>query len=187
MILLSIYQGSRTTGWVLLESVPGALPRLVRHGNMPTLEFVDWVRGQQAAAEHVGHDGTGMSAGSGVSETCIGQRIEEILRPVPIEKVPVEKVRQFKIHLCGRATAKDSHVRQALIDRWGGDLKAIGGKRCLTCKGKGWRGRGRPPCDACRGEGWEVRPGPLYGVSNHAWSALAAGVYYCEGSHEHLP
>jgi hypothetical protein len=80
-------------------------------------------------------------------------------------------------------TAKDKDVRQAVIDHYGGDAKAIGGKKCGTCKGKGWVGRGRPKCEDCGeftgifdGTGYETPPGPLHGVSGHAWSALAVGL-----------
>lgn len=52
-------------------------------------------------------------------------------------------------HLCHSGTAKDSNVRAALIDLYGGKSKAIG----LT-----------------------KSRGPLYGVSNDVWSALAVGV-----------
>lgn len=58
--------------------------------------------------------------------------------------------REIRLHLCGSSRAKDSNVRQALIDRFGGKDKAIGKKSS---------------------------PGPLYGVSGHAWAALAVAVF----------
>ena len=184
--ILCIDPGSRTTGWVILEPIQDELPRLVDHGNTATLEFLDRLRDgreegiTQVVIEHVGHYGTGMAAGSDVFETCIliGRMIE-ILRPLSIEKVRRQSI---KAQICGRATAKDSNVRQALIDRWGGDELALGAKKCSRCKGKGWRGRGRPQCVECAGSGWQVHPGPLHRVSAHAWSALAAGIYFWETS-----
>ena len=57
-----------------------------------------------------------------------------------------------KLHLCGTMRAKDSNVRQALIDRFGpGKAKAIGTKKA---------------------------PGPLYGITSHLWAALAVAVYW---------
>ena len=183
-LILSIDPGSRITGWTILEPRSGDLPGVVEHGNTPTKEFLEWLRGNdtiqvtQAVIEHIGHYGTGMSAGADVFETCIHiGRMIEILRPIPVEKVRRQSI---KTQLCGRPTAKDTNVRQALIDRWGGDAQALGAVKCLTCKGKGWCGRGRPACLACGGNGWEVAPGPLHGISKHAWSALAVGVYYLE-------
>jgi hypothetical protein len=83
---------------------------------------------------------------------------------------------EIKLFLCGSARAKDPNVRQALIDRYGGDEVAIGGKKCLKCKGKGWFGSGRSECEECKGGGWLHPPGPLHGFSGHTWSALAVAV-----------
>ena len=60
---------------------------------------------------------------------------------------------EIKLHFCGTARAKDPHVRQALLDHFGGKEEAIGKKKA---------------------------PGPLYGVKGHAWSALAVAVYWLE-------
>ena len=54
------------------------------------------------------------------------------------------------MHLCKTTRAKDTNIRQALIDRFGpGKAAAIGVKR---------------------------KPGPLYGISGDKWSALAVAV-----------
>jgi len=58
-----------------------------------------------------------------------------------------------KLHLCGQSRAKDGNVRAAIIDRFGGKDAAIGKKKT---------------------------PGPLYGVSSHAWPALAVALTYIE-------
>ena len=58
--------------------------------------------------------------------------------------------REIKLHLCGTSRAKDANVRQALIDRYGGKEAALGKKRF---------------------------PGPLFGVSGHAWAALAVATF----------
>jgi hypothetical protein len=56
--------------------------------------------------------------------------------------------RAVKLHLCGTAKAKDANIRAALMDRFGGE----------------------------RAKGTKANPGPLYGVSSHAWAALAVAV-----------
>ena len=61
--------------------------------------------------------------------------------------------KDVKIAMCGVGNAKDSNIRAALIDRFGGKDRAIGCKRA---------------------------PGPLYGVKADAWSALALAVTYAE-------
>ena len=60
--------------------------------------------------------------------------------------------REVKLHLCGSMRAKDPNIRQVLLDRFGGD-------------------------DA---RGTKAHPGPLYGIANDVWSALAIAVVYTE-------
>ena len=93
----------------------------------------------------------GMAVGRDVFDTCVW-----IGRFVQAFHGPHTKVfrRDIKLHLCGQPRAKDSNVRQALIDRYGSTKReAIGTKK---------------------------EPGPLYGVSKHGWSALAVAVTYDE-------
>jgi hypothetical protein len=63
----------------------------------------------------------------------------------------VERVERLEVkkHICHHGSAKDPHIRQALIDRFGGKAKAIGLKNT---------------------------PGPLYGVKKDIWQALALAV-----------
>jgi hypothetical protein len=55
--------------------------------------------------------------------------------------------------ICQNPRAKDTNIRQAIIDRFGGKEKAIGNKK---------------------------NPGPLHGVSGDVWSAIAIGIAYDE-------
>lgn len=73
----------------------------------------------------------------------------------------------------GRARGTDSELRRSLIDAYGGDDRAFGAK-CKPCRGRGWRGAGRPTCDACGGSGWRVPEGPLAGFKgSHVFAGLA--------------
>jgi len=59
----------------------------------------------------------GMPVGREVFETCVTiGRIVEIFHPKSVRMV---YRRDIKLHLCGSARAKDSNIRQALIDRVG--------------------------------------------------------------------
>jgi len=78
------------------------------------------------------------------------------------------------------AAGNDTTVRAALIDRFGGEEKAIGAIKCGKCKGRGWFGRGRPTCPECEGGGWDCPPGPLYGISGDEWAALAVSITFAE-------
>lgn len=126
------------------------------------------------AIECIQHYGSGMPVGAEVFRTCfwIGRFIEAEAwrgRYVLITRPTI------KAHLCGTATAKDPNVRQALIDKWGGDSVAIGGVKCPLCHGKGWRGYDHTPCPE-----WKFPPGPLYGIATHSWAALAVAVTAAE-------
>lgn len=97
----------------------------------------------------------GMPVGKETFQTIrwIG-RFEQICLDRRIEFVDVTR-RSVKLFLCNNMRAKDSNVRQAIIDRYGGKREAIGLKKT---------------------------PGPLYGVSSHAWNALAVIVTHMEGA-----
>ena len=99
----------------------------------------------------------GMAVGAEVFETCVwsGRFIQGWLDAGILrwrEEDSVRRIfrRDVKMHLCGSARAKDANVRQALIDRYGPGKEAAIGRKAT--------------------------PGPLYGVTSHAWSALAVAV-----------
>jgi hypothetical protein len=104
--------------------------------------------------EMIAHYGSGMPAGKSVFDTCvwIGRFTQ-----VACERIAVEQVMRatVKAHLCRSAKAKDSNVRQALIDLFGGKENAIGTKKT---------------------------PGPLYGISGDVWAALAVAVTWYDAN-----
>ncbi len=90
----------------------------------------------------------GMVVGAEVFETVYWSgRFHEAY---PDDSVGRVTRRDVKLHLCGNMRAKDTNVRQALIDRFGG-VGAVGTRKS---------------------------PGPLHGVTGHCWSALAVAVTY---------
>ncbi len=91
----------------------------------------------------------GMPVGAEVFETCVW-----IGRFIEANNGDHAKVyrKDVKLHLCGSPRAKDPNIRQALIDRFGGD-NAIGTKKA---------------------------PGPLYGFKADMWAALAVAVTYAD-------
>lgn len=94
----------------------------------------------------------GMAVGASVFDTCVEiGRFVELADTAPGRVILLPR-REVKLALCGSSRAKDANVRQALIDLY----PATGG--------------GRVPQVGTR-----ARPGPLYGVNGHAWSALALG------------
>lgn len=96
-------------------------------------------------------------ANSDVFRTCIWHgRFVEAWGAVEYSEITRAAVKQ---HLCGTARSGDSDVRAALVSLWGGEARAIGGK-----------GRGKA----------KTAPGPLHGVTSHAWSALGVAVTWAD-------
>jgi hypothetical protein len=92
----------------------------------------------------------GMAVGAEVFETVYWSgRFAEAAHPLPVHRIGRKAV---KLHLCQSMRAKDSNIRQALIDRYGGP-DAIGRK---------------------------ANPGPLYGIAGDQWSALAVAVTFAD-------
>lgn len=105
-------------------------------------------RGDHLAIEMIAS--YGMPVGREVFETCVW-----IGRFIQVWGHEVELVyrKDVKMHLCGNVKAKDSNIRQAILDLFprtgGGVTPQVGTKK---------------------------KPGPLYGVSSHAWPALGVAL-----------
>jgi hypothetical protein len=92
----------------------------------------------------------GMAVGAEVFETCVWiGRFMETWRCRRAKEAGRVFRKDVKLHLCGSPRAKDSNIRQAIIDRFGGKEKAIGKK---------------------------ATPGPLYGMKADCWAALAVAI-----------
>lgn len=147
--LFAIDPGTEDSGWVLLDG-----GRVLQSGVHPNHEVLRWVReGQGAqllAIEMIA--GMGMTVGQTTFETVrwIGRFQQAWREP---EAVRLVYRRQVKTFLCGNQQAKDQNIRQALLDIFPGT------------------GGGATPQI-----GTKARPGPLYGVTSHAWSALAVAI-----------
>jgi hypothetical protein len=176
MRVFAIDPGTTKSGWV---SLVNGVPALWGWADNDVLiEKLQTIWGQESTLviEDIGN--YGMAVGRDTFDTCKWMGRFDQAHVTDAIFIPRPTI---KTHLCGVASAKDGNVRQALIDRYGGDEIAVGGKKCQRCKGKGWFGPGRPRCDECiDSTGWETAPGPLHGVSGHSWSALAVGVTWLD-------
>lgn len=152
MIIFAIDPGTTESAWVNYQD-----GRIKASGKTPNEELLAWM--QASALLGTGEvtvviemvASYGMPVGAEVFETCVW-----IGRFLQASKAKVERVPrgEIKLHLCGNTRAKDSNIRQVLIDRFGpGRELAIGTKD---------------------------KPGPLYGVSGDVWAALAVAVTYSD-------
>lgn len=153
-MILAIDPGPEQSAYVLYDNGTA-----VSHGKSPNGVLLDYVRliqfngGPFRYADVVVIEmvaSFGMPVGREVFETVFWIGVFAEACGISFERVTRGAV---KLHLCHSMRAKDSNVRQALLDRFGGKEKAMGNKRS---------------------------PGPLYGVSGDVWSALAVAVTYAD-------
>ena len=180
MKFLSIDAGTNESACVLMKDDSVDVMKLEYHAILPNDAMLRIIEEHYSIVviEDVTH--MGMPVGRDVFETVKWSgRFHQVAydKGGLVEYIPRTRI---KINLCGSVRAKDPHIRQALIDRYGGDQKAIGGKKCRDCKGKKWRGRNHDPCETCKETGYLTPVGPLHGVSSHVWSALAVAVTYID-------
>ncbi len=150
-ITLAIDPGTTESQYLVWDGT-----RIIEHGHRENAALLSYLDGfkdlgcTHACLEMVAS--YGMAVGKEVFETVfwIG-RYYERLTVLGFSTHRVYR-QEVKLHLCHSARAKDANIRQALLDRFGG-RSAIGLKKT---------------------------PGPLYGISSHAWAALGLAITFQE-------
>lgn len=188
MKLLAIDPGTIKSGWVILED--GIPTSSGWHDNEALLGII--VVNAHDITDLAIEDITsyGMPVGRDVFETVRWTgRFDYAAQTAEIPTTYVGR-KEVLLELCGSPRGKDGTLRQAVIDHYGGDDVAVGGKKCPTCKGKGWNGRGRENCLDCHclqgwdgDEGWGcgfvTHPGVLKNFKgSHMFSALGVALTY---------
>ena len=97
----------------------------------------------------------GMAVGKSVFDTCVW--IGRFVQALANDGVDYVYRKDEKMCLCGSMKAKDSNIRQALIDRYAKH-------------------------DFKNGKGVKNNPDTFYGVSKDVWQAIAVGVTYYENN-----
>jgi hypothetical protein len=144
MIVLAVDPGSDVSAWVRYDGELVLTHGITDNGEMLSDVLVDArLNGHRVVLEQIAS--YGMPVGREVFNTVFWTgRFAECVGLFDL--VPR---RDVKLHLCQSARAKDAHVRQALLDRFGGEKAAKGTK---------------------------AAPGPLYGLRKDEWQALALAV-----------
>lgn len=145
---LAIDPGTDQSGWCLYDG-----ERVIKSGvsgNVALLMDISDSGADVLAIEMIAS--YGMPVGREVFETCmwVGRFAQAWKSPGDVRLVYRKDV---KMHLCGTTKAKDANVRQAILDLF----PRVGG--------------GKTPQI-----GTKALPGPLYGVSSHAWPALGVAI-----------
>lgn len=149
MTILAIDPGTEQSGWCLYEN--GRVADSGVGSNHDLLYGMNDMGADWLAIEMIAS--YGMPVGKEVFETCvwIGRFQQAWAKPAAVRLI---YRKDAKVHLCGTTKAKDANIRQALLDLF---PRTGGGKTPQV--------------------GTKSQPGPLYGVSSHAWAALAVAVY----------
>jgi hypothetical protein len=150
--ILAIDPGPTESAYVLWDG-----ERVLRSGKEPN---ADVLAALMAGESHVANTcvcerirSYGMAVGAEVFETCewVGRFWQGWTADSARREWQFITRQDVKLHLCNSVRAKDTNVRQSLIDCFGGKDKAIGKK---------------------------ANPGPLYGISGDVWAALGVAVTY---------
>lgn len=149
--LVAIDPGTTQSAFVAMSG-----REIVRFGkldNVKILEQLDFEALQSDALTKLAVEmvsSYGMPVGEEVFETCVW--IGRFIQRWGRLAIKIKRG-EVKMHLCGTARAKDPNIRAALIEKYGGKQAAIG-----NVKAKG----------------------PLHGITEDVWSALAVAVTYRE-------
>jgi len=161
MRLIALDPGPKETGYVMIRDTT-----IIKSGVEDNLRIYDLMNGAgwidaTCAIEMI--SSYGMAVGAEVFETCVWVgRFQEHFKSFDTLPTLVYR-RDVKIHLCGTSRAKDTNVRQAILDLYPrigeGATPQIGTKK---------------------------HPGPLYGVKSHAMAALAVALTYAHSVGENI-
>lgn len=155
--ILAIDPGNTESGFALINMPEFELLEFGKVSNEELLQAVPFLAGQadSFAIEMVAS--YGMPVGKDVFETCVwvGRFIQAAETPYHFAYRKDEK-----LCLCNSLKAKDSNIRQALIDRYA-------------------------KFDFKNGKGTKKNPDTFYGVSKDVWQAIAVGVTHYERSTQH--
>jgi hypothetical protein len=156
--VFAIDPGNTESGYAFISMPEFQLLEFGKIENKMLMQNIPFLAGQadQFAIEMVAS--YGMPVGKDVFETCvwIGRFIEAAH---PRQHHFVYR-KDEKLCLCGSLKAKDSNIRQALIDRYA-------------------------KFDFKNGKGTKKNPDTFYGVSKDVWQAIAVAVTHYEKGSEH--
>lgn len=156
--ILAIDPGNTKSGYVIVEHDGEEIRRVLEAGKIENPAVTDMLDRKlyanciDVAIEMIA--GMGMTVGQEVFDTCvwIGRFWQTILWQTGYGPTRIFR-REEKLYLCGRASAKDANIRQALIDRYA-------------------------PGQPNFGKGTKNNPGFFYGFSADMWAAMAVAVTY---------
>lgn len=158
MILLAIDPGNKQSGYVLVEVIDGKIDRVLDKGKVNNLVLLGLIEEREditdVAIEMVAS--YGMAVGATVFDTCvwIGRFLQKAQNFTYADIRRIYR-KDEKITICGSMKAKDSNIRQALVDIYA-------------------------PGEDNYGKGTKEHPGFFYGFKSDIWQAFAVAHTYVE-------
>lgn len=153
MAILAIDAGTTESGYVIMQAEPFKLLEFGKISNYGLLNIVKTEDYEKLIFEEFQSFGMPIGESTIKSITWNGRYIQSALDR-GIEAIPIYR-KDEKMTLCGSMKAKDSNIRQALINRYAKH-------------------------DFKNGKGTKAKPDTFYGVSKDVWQAIAVGVTYWE-------
>jgi hypothetical protein len=119
-VVLALDPGPVQTGWAMYDGSRVLDSGVIEnHDALYELDFMTfpaslWERAESLAIEMIAS--YGMAVGKEVFETCVW--IGRFIQAAPLQHRLIYR-KDVKMHLCGTTKAKDTNIRQALIDKIG--------------------------------------------------------------------
>lgn len=160
MILLAIDPGNKESGYVVVDVYEGKIQKILIREKAKNKELLEWIKWDFPGITDVAIEmvaSYGMAVGATVFDTCvwIGRFMQQVKTFIPNADMHRIYRKDEKICICGSMKAKDSNIRQALVD-----IYAPGGDNY--------------------GKGTKDNPGFFYGFKSDIWQAFAVAHTYVE-------
>lgn len=160
MILLAIDPGNKESGYVVVDVYEGKIQKVLIREKAKNKDLLEWIKWDFPGITDVAIEmvaSYGMAVGATVFDTCvwIGRFMQQVKTFIPNADMHRIYRKDEKICICGSMKAKDSNIRQALVD-----IYAPGGDNY--------------------GKGTKDNPGFFYGFKSDIWQAFAVAHTYVE-------
>lgn len=154
-MILAIDPGSTETGFCLLRDDF----TIIEKGKILNEDMITFIKNAPSTADIVIEmvASYGMAVGKTVFETCVWVGRFHQAGINGIRKIDKMYRKDIKMNICGMTRAKDSNIRQALVDRFSFERHLEKG-----------------------GKGTKKDPGFFFGFKSDIWAAFAVGVTYLD-------
>jgi hypothetical protein len=157
-MILAIDPGNTESGWCLIDGEYKVIAK-GKDDNDAVLDMIDTFD-EVYGLSHVVIEmiaSYGMAVGQTVFDTCVW--VGRFMQEADHLSISYSQMyrKDIKMNLCGQTRAKDSNIRQALVDRFSYERHAAKG-----------------------GKGVKADPGFFFGFSKDMWAAYAVGVTYLD-------